>query len=345
MAVSRERQLSGLLDEIIPRVFSERPADFDPWFFDYFAEQSEPEGRARYARALLADLDLAGVDPCGRTVVDAGSGFGLQLIGLASLGASPAIGLEAFAPMAATATRLASRYAPRLPVVIVRGSVSRMPIGRASADLVYCNEALSHFIDPPGFLAECARVLKPGGRLMVCDGNNAANRRTVSRVHAIWKAFEEGPVAANVFGHRVDRTYRERRRQIISQALSGQEAVVLDRLAWGTFGLSGGAVLERAREMLETGRLPEGPPAVDRCPVDPVKGDHIENLIHPKNLAADLERLGFSVRVHAHFGGARSDWIRAANRMLRAFTPLTLPYARSLKLVATRDRSGSRPAV
>lgn len=276
------------------------------------------------------------MDVRGRVVVDAGSGFGVQLLCFAALGAAPAIGIEAFGPMAATSARLAARYAPSFPATVLRGSVSEMPLPDGRADFVYCNEALSHFIDPPGFLCECSRVLRRGGRLMICDGNNAANLRTVARVHAIWKAFEEGPPSADVFGHRVDRTYRERRRRMLARSLAGVEEPVLERLAWGTFGLSGAAIVAKARELLESGRLPDAPPAVDRSPVDPEKGDHIENLIDPRALAGELCRLGFDVRVLAHFGGARSGWVSVANRALRAMTPVTLPYARSVKVVATR---------
>jgi SAM-dependent methyltransferase len=242
---------------VLPRVFAEHPADLDRWFFDYFAEQKDEQGRRRYAQALLNDLSLAGFDPDGRIVVDAGSGFGVQLLCFAALGARRAIGIEAFRPMARTATLLARRYAPELPAEVVRGSVSAMPLAAGSVDFIYCNEALSHFIDPPGFYREASRALRSGGRLMICDGNNAANRRIVARVHAIWKAFEEGPPSDNVHGHRVDRTYRDRRRRMLAAAFADVEAPVLERLSWGTFGLSGAAIESKAREMLAEGRLPE----------------------------------------------------------------------------------------
>jgi hypothetical protein len=70
--------------------------------------------------------------------------------------------------------------------------------------------------------------------------------------------------------------------------------------------------------------------------VDPDKGDHIENLIDAGVLSRDLERNGFRVRVRAHFGGARGRWVAAANAVLRAMSAVTLPYARSVKVIATK---------
>lgn len=328
--------LKSFLDRLIPPVFAERPAGIQSWFFDYFRELEAAEGRKRYARALAADLRLAEFQPAGRVVVDAGSGFGVTLLGLGSLGAARAIGLEAFRPMAVSSRRLAARSALEGDVLIVRASVDQVPLPDRSVDFIYCNEAISHFLHPGGFLRESARILKPGGKLMICDGNNAANPRTVSRVREIWRRFEEGPPGDDIHGHRVEVPYRERRRAMIAATFPGLEEERLDRLAWGTFGLHGTAILDRAREMIEAGRFPGAPTVVDRSPVDPAKGDFIENLVDARGLSPELNDLGFSVRVHAHFGGARSPVLAGVNRVLRALTAVTLPYARSVKIVATR---------
>ena len=318
----------------MPRLRPRRPASLDPWFFTYFTGLERAEGRRRYARALAADLALAGFDPRGKVVVDAGSGFGVTLLALAALGARAAVGIERFSPMARTAELL--RRGTPLPAGTLRASVDALPLGRGSVDFVYCHEALSHFLDPPRFLAEAARVLRPGGTLMICDGNNAANRRTVAHTREVWRRFEEGPPAENLHGHRIERSYRARRRERIAAALPGIDAEAAERLAWGTFGLHGAEIVTRARALLAGGALPDAPPTVDRCPVDPDKGDHIENLVDARALRAEMEKLGFAVRVRAHFGGARGPAVSAANRVLRALTPLTLPYARSVKILARR---------
>lgn len=328
--------LRAFLDRSLPPLFAERPADIDPWFFEYFAELAQPAARLRYARAVAFDLRLAGIEPSGKVLLDAGSGFGITLLSLAALGPRAAVGLEAFRPMAETSRRLHRRLAPDLPALVVRGSVAAFPFAAGSVDFIYCNEALSHFLDRGSFYAEAARTLKPGGRLMICDGNNARNAGTVARVHEIWRRFEAGPPADDLHGHRIEVPYAERRREMIQRALPDASAEELERLAWATFGCHGAGIVEHARAVRASGRLPERAPDVDRSPVDPVKGDHIESLVDDGEVRARLEPLGFRVAVHAHFGGARGPVVAAANRVLRAASPITLRWARSVKIVAER---------
>ncbi len=46
-------------------------------------------------------------------------------------------------------------------------SGDRWPVADASADLVLCTETLEHVREPAPFLAEAARVVRPGGRLLL----------------------------------------------------------------------------------------------------------------------------------------------------------------------------------
>ncbi|MCW2699199.1 MAG: 2-polyprenyl-3-methyl-5-hydroxy-6-metoxy,4-benzoquinol methylase [Blastococcus sp.] len=54
-------------------------------------------------------------------------------------------------------------------VLAVRGSVLRVPLADACADVVVAGEILEHVEDDVGVLAECARLLRPGGTLVI-DG-------------------------------------------------------------------------------------------------------------------------------------------------------------------------------
>lgn len=328
--------IQAFLDSWVPAVFAEKPAWVDPWFYDYFSELPAPSGTRRYARALAQDLKLAGFHPRGHTVLDAGSGFGVTLACLAHLGAEKAWGIEAFAPMAASSRKLLEHVAPDLPVEIVEGSVHAMPFPDSSVDFIYCYEAISHFLNPSHFLKEAHRVLHPGGLLLISDGNNGANRATVREVHEVWRAFEQGPGNRELHGHRIGTPYEDVRVDMLRAAGLSQDETELRRLAWGTFGRHGDDVLSYARELQQRGSAPAERPPVTACPVDPRKGDHIENLMMPEELRSQLEDLGFQVSVYAHFGGARGPLYAAANRMLRAFSSLTLPYARGLKVVAKK---------
>jgi 2-polyprenyl-6-hydroxyphenyl methylase / 3-demethylubiquinone-9 3-methyltransferase len=52
-------------------------------------------------------------------------------------------------------------------VLVVRGSVLAVPLADGCADVVVAGEILEHVEDDVGVLAECARLLRPGGTLVV----------------------------------------------------------------------------------------------------------------------------------------------------------------------------------
>ncbi|SDY45973.1 2-polyprenyl-6-hydroxyphenyl methylase / 3-demethylubiquinone-9 3-methyltransferase [Geodermatophilus africanus] len=59
------------------------------------------------------------------------------------------------------------RLAREHGVLAVRGSVLAVPLAGGCADVVVAGEILEHVEDDVGVLAECARLLRPGGTLVV----------------------------------------------------------------------------------------------------------------------------------------------------------------------------------
>lgn len=57
----------------------------------------------------------------------------------------------------------------------VRGDIHALPFQDQSFDLVTCQTVLIHAADPVRMLTEARRVLRPGGKLLVCEPNNLAN--------------------------------------------------------------------------------------------------------------------------------------------------------------------------
>lgn len=51
----------------------------------------------------------------------------------------------------------------------LRGEADDLPFDDQTFDLVVCRLAAHHFENPAGFVAESARVLRPGGRLLIID--------------------------------------------------------------------------------------------------------------------------------------------------------------------------------
>jgi SAM-dependent methyltransferase len=64
----------------------------------------------------------------------------------------------------------ALRYARRHPAPYVAADAARLPFGR-TFDSVVSFETIEHVPDPERFVAECARVLKPGGIFIVSTPN------------------------------------------------------------------------------------------------------------------------------------------------------------------------------
>jgi SAM-dependent methyltransferase len=113
----------------------------------------------------------------GAVVVEAGCGEGYGAALLAEAGAD-VVGLDLDHP---TLMHAAHHY-PRLAAV--RANLVALPVSSAVADLVVSSQVVEHLWDQDRFVAECARVLRPGGSLVV----TTPNRRT----------FPPG----NVFHHR-----------------------------------------------------------------------------------------------------------------------------------------------
>ncbi len=100
----------------------------------------------------------------GARVLEAGSGEGYGAGLLAEVAASvTALELDP------TAAAHASRTYPEVP--LVRANLSSLPFGPSSFDAIAHFQTFEHLWDQGGFVAECARVLRPGGILLLTTPN------------------------------------------------------------------------------------------------------------------------------------------------------------------------------
>jgi len=105
------------------------------------------------------------LDLCaGRDVLEAGcgEGYGADLI------ASVASRVVAVDYDEATVAHVQARY-PR--VRMLAGNLAALPLPDASVDVVVNFQVIEHLWDQPQFVAECARVLRPGGLLLMSTPN------------------------------------------------------------------------------------------------------------------------------------------------------------------------------
>ena len=53
----------------------------------------------------------------------------------------------------------------------MRGNLAALPLAESTVDVVANLQVIEHLWDQEGFLAECRRVLRPGGRLLLTTPN------------------------------------------------------------------------------------------------------------------------------------------------------------------------------
>jgi SAM-dependent methyltransferase len=93
-------------------------------------------------------------------VAEIGCGTGHWLGAAAALGQAKVIGVDVSSGM----LERARTHAPA--ALLVRATADHLPWADACLDRVFCVNALHHFPAPAAFVAECRRVLRPGGGVL-----------------------------------------------------------------------------------------------------------------------------------------------------------------------------------
>jgi ubiquinone/menaquinone biosynthesis C-methylase UbiE len=133
-------------------------------------------------------LDL--LPPRAERVLDIGTGTGRLLEVLAPRVGS-AIGIDASRAMLALARARLAR--PGLDHCAVRlGDMYRLPFAAASFDAVVLQMVLHYAEDPASAVQEAARVLRPGGALLVVELAGHARIEEMRRLAHRWPGFSDG---------------------------------------------------------------------------------------------------------------------------------------------------------
>jgi len=338
MEVIYDGQTIDLAELVRDIMRPDRTPLYDPWFERYHRWLGEDWKLDNYMRYVQTLLEQAGVRLEGKRVLDAGCGFGLTALFLNLMGAAEVHGLDCHEGMIGTFETYLSFLPYALHTYPRLGDVAQMPYDDGSFDLVLSIEAISHYREADRFLAEAERVLRPGGTLIIVDGNNVRHKPTLRMTHEIWSAFENGPATEDIHGHRVEKSFVEMRREMIAGAFPTLSADELDQLSRQTAGLWGDEVLDAAGAYVETGEMPGRRWDGATCPLDPINGYYIEYLLDPLELGNRLREQGFQVSVRPYFGGARGGLVHFANEVLTqpAFAPLVLNFTSSFRILARK---------
>jgi len=142
-----------------------------------------------------------------RRVLDVATGGGHTALAFASI-AARVVACDLTEPMLHAARAFITGRRPSSPVSFVAGNVEALPFSEGAFDVVTCRIAAHHFADPASAMRQVARVLAPGGSLLLQDilgsDDSAANafiteverRRDPSHVksyrRAEWNALLRG---------------------------------------------------------------------------------------------------------------------------------------------------------
>lgn len=162
----------------------------------------------RFAETIAAPLHdlamrrIAAAPGPGARVLDVGCGGGQFAIKLA--GRFPdarVVGLDLSPEQVARARSRGASLRDR--VTFVEGTAIALPFAAAEFDLVYSLGSLKHWPDRKRGLRECARVLAPGGRLWVLEGDRGCRREDVDALVSTWNVPAPLRPAAAAFFRKV----------------------------------------------------------------------------------------------------------------------------------------------
>ncbi|GIH06449.1 hypothetical protein Rhe02_45160 [Rhizocola hellebori] len=136
--------------------------------------------------------DVANLAPEKASILDVGTGPGVLLMELAQRRADLRLtGVDLSADMVAVAAKNLAPQGERATVRV--GDVTGLPFPDASFDLIVSSLSLHHWDDPEAAAPELARVLRPGGRVVIYDFRFAPFDKLAAASRA-----ERGAVATGV---------------------------------------------------------------------------------------------------------------------------------------------------
>ena len=207
----------------------EEPIDIEDELF-VNTHDEVPLWSARFGLLLLDHLDLSR----GLSVLDVGTGTGFLALELGqTLGPdSEVIGIDIWKQALARAD--SKRAARRVNNVVFReADAVQLPFSDGQFDLVVSNLGINNFDNPALAVAECCRVLRPGGRLAVTTNLHGHMREFYAVFRGVLRELRRPDYIERLNANEAHRGSRESVRALIESA-----AFRVRREVEGSFALS-----------------------------------------------------------------------------------------------------------
>ena len=155
-------------------------------YFDEVAKEWDSVRVSFYSEAVREKaLDSAAV-AAGGLAVDVGAGSGFITEGLIRRG----VKVIAVDQSAAMLSEMGKKLAGRGEVECRVGEAENLPVEDEAADYVFANMLLHHVEAPARAIAEMARILRPGGRLVFTDLDEHELKELQEQHHDRWPGFK-----------------------------------------------------------------------------------------------------------------------------------------------------------
>ena len=136
-----------------------------------------------------AAITAAGITT-GMTVADIGTGTGFLAEAALDAGAR-VIGIDLSEGML---RQVKTRFTGR-PFEARRSTTEKLPLAAKEVDAIVANMFLHHAEDPAATIAQLARALKPGGRLVITDADSHTHEWLRTEQHDRWLGFDRRDVS------------------------------------------------------------------------------------------------------------------------------------------------------
>ncbi len=292
IAINRIQQLFKT-----PRTSIEK--EFSPYFYRYFSRFfKNPKKFDGYIELCwyLSHVTKAK----NASVLDLGCGFGMMATLFGLFGAKEVIGYDLNTEKIDLFKKLLLYLDPKVGnVKPVLGDSSKIEFPDECFDVVVTNETLSHVREMECTIEEIYRILKPGGRLLVRDGNNGLFFLGRMRRRRFWQKIERGPVDPSMFRSTdIPLPFIEVRKKMILEKFPKMDREKIQLLSRETVGMFGNEIFEAAGKFEKTGRIPARPKFRYR---NPVTGEFPEREINPIRLKVMLREKGFETAFIPYF--------------------------------------------